>query len=283
MLVPSASYSAHLLMATHDRLRESGFGIVTVVSARSAIDGRIWSANWARANSRNMVVAPSTDAEAALYAYTHRAAPPERLATVPSERRPLLLVPGKLDCALPVAMALIKLHPALPVTIICSLSDIVETLMQPKTPLSHVSAALEGLVAIEDAERQVLKTVADGRQLQPFMRGPSEGLVYYMLEARSETRGRFEANARLPSTHGARRHEVDILCQAAQLVVEIDGPEHDNPDRRRLDERKARDLEAQGYRVRRFTNKDVIEDPVGVWRLINEQMQQRLRVEEKIA
>jgi very-short-patch-repair endonuclease len=31
-------------------------------------------------------------------------------------------------------------------------------------------------------------------------------------------------------------------------------------------------LENQGYRIRRFSNDQVIENPVGVWRLIAEQL-----------
>jgi very-short-patch-repair endonuclease len=34
------------------------------------------------------------------------------------------------------------------------------------------------------------------------------------------------------------------------------------------DSKKQKDLEGQGYRVRRFSNKEVIENPVGVWQLI---------------
>ena len=46
-----------------------------------------------------------------------------------------------------------------------------------------------------------------------------------MLEARQETRGRFSANARLSSNLNTRRREVDLVCQEARLVIEIDGPE----------------------------------------------------------
>jgi very-short-patch-repair endonuclease len=108
----------------------------------------------------------------------------------------------------------------------------------------------------------------EARQAQPFLRGACEGLLYYMLEARSETRGRFTANARMKNTAGNRSHEVDLACVEARLVIEIDGREHNGLLRKRLDAKKQRDLESQGYRVRRFSNEQVIEDPVGVWRLI---------------
>jgi very-short-patch-repair endonuclease len=89
-----------------------------------------------------------------------------------------------------------------------------------------------------------------------------------MLEARRETRGRFTTNGRLANTNGGRSHEVDLLCVEARLVIEIDGPEHDNQKRKMMDSVKQEDLEGQGYRVRRFSNKEVIENPVGVWQLI---------------
>jgi very-short-patch-repair endonuclease len=58
------------------------------------------------------------------------------------------------------------------------------------------------------------------------------------------------------------------VCVEARLVIEIDGPEHNNQKRKMTDSKKQKDLEGQGYRVRRFSNKEVIENPVGVWQLI---------------
>jgi hypothetical protein len=142
-------------------------------------------------------------------------------------------------------------------------------------PVPLVSLALEGLIPTADAERQVLKVVAEGRQIRPFLRGACEGLVYFMLEARSETRGLFEANGRLPNSAGGRSHEVDIVCKSVKLVIEIDGAEHEQPKRKAMDARKHADLESQGYMIRRFGNQQVIDDPVGVWKLIYEQVARR--------
>ena len=139
-------------------------------------------------------------------------------------------------------------------------------------PQDLVGAALQGLVAVEEEERHVLRRVADARQVQPFLRGACEGLVYYMLEARQETRGRFSANARLTSNLNTRRHEVDLVCQEARLVIEIDGPEHNQQARKNMDAKKQKDLEDQGYRVQRFRNQEVIENPVGVWKMIAAQL-----------
>jgi very-short-patch-repair endonuclease len=54
----------------------------------------------------------------------------------------------------------------------------------------------------------------------------------------------------------------DFLCRDAQLVVEIDGGQHDrNADR---DASHTHYLEAEGFRVIRFWNNDVLENVEGV-------------------
>jgi very-short-patch-repair endonuclease len=93
-----------------------------------------------------------------------------------------------------------------------------------------------------------------------------------MLEARPETRGCFSTNVRLPNTTGSRTHEVDLACVQARLIIELDGPEHNRFERNAMDTKKQKDLENQGYRIWRFSNDEVIENPVGVWRLIAEQL-----------
>lgn len=266
---------ANSLMATHDRLRSNGFPIVSVVSARTTLDARVWLGQWCRNNNRALIVAPVADVSLVMQSYRARIGQDTDLGGLASGQLPVLLLPQSLNETLPAAVKLIAEHKALPVAVPCGLADIVEGLLDPAMPLPLVSSALEGLIPTADAERQVLKTVAEGRKLQPFLRGACEGLVYYMLEARSETRGLFKVNGRLPNSAGGRTHEVDIVCETIKLVIEIDGVEHEQPKRKTMDARKQADLECQGYRVRRFGNQQVIDDPVGVWKLIHEQVAQR--------
>jgi very-short-patch-repair endonuclease len=101
-----------------------------------------------------------------------------------------------------------------------------------------------------------------------------------MLEARQETRGRFTTNSRLNNTAAQRSHEVDLICVKARLVIEIDGPEHNNQQRKAMDANKQKDLENQGYRVLRFSNQEVIENPVGVWHLIANHLDVRAAAED---
>jgi very-short-patch-repair endonuclease len=163
----------------------------------------------------------------------------------------------------------------LPVALASGVDSIVESLLAPEVSRELVIVALQGLIPVEDTSRRVLRTVAEARQVQPFLRGACEGLLYYMLEARRETRGRFVTNARLTNTAGSRSHEVDLVCVEARLVIEIDGPEHNNQQRKAMDSKKRKDIENQGYQVRRFSNAEVIENPVGVWRLIADHLDVR--------
>jgi very-short-patch-repair endonuclease len=261
------------LLAAHDHLRTGGFSVASVISARTQIDARVWLGRWAAARNRSVVVAPTCDPEEAISTYAIRVPAFVRSTTYSTGRCfPVLLLPGELPTALPCAVALAERERRLPVAIACGVAGIVAHLLDSSSSIKLVSAALQGLVPVASTEQQVLKTVAEGRRLTPFLRGACEGLVYYMLEARQETRGRFLSNHRLPSARGGRSYEADIVCVQAKLVIEIDGPEHNHAKQRALDEEKHRDLEGQGYRVRRFSNEDVINDPVGVWRLIFDQL-----------
>jgi ATP-dependent DNA helicase RecG len=68
-------------------------------------------------------------------------------------------------------------------------------------------------------------------------------------------------------------HEVDLIAIDAKLIIEIDGMQHRTAMQIKRDTRKQRELEQLGYRVRRFSAEQVSQDPVGVWRLISEQLQ----------
>ena len=47
---------------------------------------------------------------------------------------------------------------------------------------------------------------------------------------------------------------VDFLCTAAKVIVELDGPPHDTPDRRAHDAGRDEWLRCQGFVVLRFSN-----------------------------
>ena len=51
---------------------------------------------------------------------------------------------------------------------------------------------------------------------------------------------------------------ADFCCHAARLIVEVDGNQHGFGENAARDERRAEYLNAQGYRVLRFSNADVM-------------------------
>jgi 5-methyltetrahydrofolate--homocysteine methyltransferase len=62
---------------------------------------------------------------------------------------------------------------------------------------------------------------------------------------------------------------VDFCCLSHKLIVEVDGRHHHDPDFRAYDEDRTKYLEANGFRVLRFDNADVMQDVEGVVGRIN--------------
>jgi very-short-patch-repair endonuclease len=92
-----------------------------------------------------------------------------------------------------------------------------------------------------------------------------------LKKAKSLRRNMTEAEARIWSRvragrlngHKFRRqvsfsadYIADFVCPAVKLIVEVDGSQH--ADQTTYDERRTRFFEAQGYRVIRFWNNDVL-------------------------
>ncbi len=64
------------------------------------------------------------------------------------------------------------------------------------------------------------------------------------------------AGAKFRRQHPIDRYIVDFYCAAAQLVIEIDGSAHDEPN---YDAERQEVLETLGLRVLRFRNADVLD------------------------
>jgi len=89
-------------------------------------------------------------------------------------------------------------------------------------------------------------------------RSAAERFLFDFLEMLPATAGRFALNAKLDFRFGPRPAEVDFLCAAARLVVEVDGYYHfQNADAYRRDRAKDWELQRRGYRVLRFLAEDV--------------------------
>ena len=57
---------------------------------------------------------------------------------------------------------------------------------------------------------------------------------------------------------------ADFVCHAAKLVIELDGGQHFSNVAERADALRSAVIEAQGFRVLRFTNHDVMTNRAGV-------------------
>jgi superfamily II DNA or RNA helicase/very-short-patch-repair endonuclease len=93
-------------------------------------------------------------------------------------------------------------------------------------------------------------------------RRATEAFLYRRLETLAETRGRFRLNGALPIPFdGSGQLEVDLLCAAAHVAVELDGAQHlADPSAYRRDRRKDQWLQENGYFVLRFLAEDVGKD-----------------------
>ena len=58
--------------------------------------------------------------------------------------------------------------------------------------------------------------------------------------------------------HSLGPYVVDFYCAEARLVIELDGSVHDDPLRAAYDSERQQALEAQGLRVLRFSNAEVM-------------------------
>ena len=84
---------------------------------------------------------------------------------------------------------------------------------------------------------------------------PAEARLWYYLRARRFQDMKF---VRQKPTTGAI---VDFIARSRKLIIEVDGDTHTDQSR---DDRRAAWLTAQGYRVLRFTNADVMMNLDGV-------------------
>ena len=90
-------------------------------------------------------------------------------------------------------------------------------------------------------------------------RSASEAFIFRRFESLPELKGRFRLNQVLPIPFDDRgQTEVDLLCQEAKIVIEIDGSQHlGDAAAYRRDRRKDALLQADGYFVLRFLAEDL--------------------------
>ena len=87
----------------------------------------------------------------------------------------------------------------------------------------------------------------------------AETLLWHKLRASRLAGHRFRRQ------HPVGPFIVDFVCLAANLIVEVDGPTHEDQSR---DERRDRDLAKRGFSTIRVWNNDVYENLDGVLEMI---------------
>src|SRR5262245_31304320 len=73
----------------------------------------------------------------------------------------------------------------------------------------------------------------------------------------SMLRGRRLAEFKFRREHPIGPYVVDFACVGARLIVEVDGPSHDNPEQAEFDANRTAFLENAGWRVVRVPNTDI--------------------------
>ena len=101
------------------------------------------------------------------------------------------------------------------------------------------------------------------RMLRREMTG-AEKRLWQMLRSRQTEGYRFRRQVPIG------RLIADFVCHAARLIVAIDGGQHDLSE----ETSRTRFLESEGYRVLRFWNNEVLDNPEGVHSVIAETLHQ---------
>ena len=60
--------------------------------------------------------------------------------------------------------------------------------------------------------------------------------------------------------HPVGKYILDFYCHEAKLGIELDGGQHAEPDQAKYDVERTRSLEAEGFRVLRFWNNEVLKN-----------------------
>jgi len=112
-------------------------------------------------------------------------------------------------------------------------------------PLAHLFVQVAAIIPLE----------AEGVKRA---RSASEHFLFHRLETLPQTKGLFRLNVELDIPFdGWGRMEVDFVCRAAKLAIELDGAQHLNVDAYRKDRRKDALLQQNGYIVLRFLSEDL--------------------------
>ena len=78
---------------------------------------------------------------------------------------------------------------------------------------------------------------------------------------RASRRGRWPAKWPIQTQYPLPPYIVDFICLPKRLIIEIDGFSHHSAIQQQRDEERTEYFERAGYRVIRFSNESVVNDP----------------------
>jgi very-short-patch-repair endonuclease len=109
----------------------------------------------------------------------------------------------------------------------------------------------------EDKPRQFTSSPTQWRKLKQRTRDlrqnptPAEDALWQRLRKRS-------LGVQFRRQHTIEGFIVDFVCIRHDLVIEVDGPVHDDVDQQAYDKSRQALIESKGFRVLRFSNADVM-------------------------
>ena len=72
-------------------------------------------------------------------------------------------------------------------------------------------------------------------------------------------------NSRFRRQYPIGNYIVDFVCKEKRLVIEIDGGQHNEPEKIKYDIERSAYIQSQGYRILRFWNNDIDSNIEGVY------------------
>ncbi|WP_310397442.1 phosphoribosylformylglycinamidine synthase subunit PurQ [Hymenobacter sp.] len=87
-----------------------------------------------------------------------------------------------------------------------------------------------------------------------------------------ELRGRKLEGYKFRRQHAIEHYIVDFICLEAGLIIEADGGIHQEPGQAEYDQGRTHDLQALGYRLLRFSNHEILNQPAAVLATITHEL-----------
>ncbi|MEK7632636.1 MAG: endonuclease domain-containing protein [Patescibacteria group bacterium] len=129
------------------------------------------------------------------------------------------------------------------------------------SPINGGEKSYRKLRVIGDRIRGLAKYVERQRDLRAN-ETPAEKILWNLVRMRRVRGKKFRRQ------HGIGLYIVDLYCDEAKLVIEIDGSVHDSDAAKKYDEDREEYLRSAGYAILRIRNEEIMNSPVSVIKTI---------------